>query len=152
VEEAKWNQTADAYTEFEKQVALQAKDQLERWVPGIELVNERMGGMIEVMPDLIAAARRAARGQLLGVGTPAAAGLGFATGGPKGAIVAATLKAALDQPEFKSKLAIAINRAQGLKSGRLTGKLTPLGTAQRIINPQTGEQRELRDGQWVPVQ
>lgn len=118
--------------ETEKQILRIAKEKLEEWAPDLENLNAREGELIGLNKDLQKAVERIRKHQMIGIGTPLAAGAGHALGGPAGAWALAAIKIALDQPAFKSKLAFAINRAQKLKAS----KLTKVSTAVRATEDE----------------
>ncbi len=113
--------------ETEKAITRMAKEKLEEWAPDLKKLNAREGSVIALERDLQKAVDRVRKHQVIGIGTPLMAGAGHALGGTGGAWALAAVKIALDQPAFKSNLAFAIKRAQGLKSS----KLTKLSTAVR---------------------
>lgn len=121
-----------ADVETEKAITRLAKEQLEQWAPGIDLLNEREGSVIELNKELGKAVARIRKHQMFGIGTPLMASAGHALGGPAGAWALASLKLAFDQPEFKSKLAIAITQSQKLKGSALT----KLSTARRATEDE----------------
>lgn len=120
--------------EAEKALTRGAKEVLEELAPGIDLFNERWSKLIGLETELKKAVERIGKHQVMGIGTPLAAGAGGAIGGPVGAGAFATVKLLLDDPVFKSKLALSINRAQKLKES----SLTKLSTASRVTGGLNG--------------
>jgi hypothetical protein len=114
--------------ETEKAITRLAKEKLEEWAPNLKQLNAREGSVIALERDLQKAVDRIRKHQMIGIGTPLMAGAGGALAGPAGAWALAAIKIALDQPAFKSNLAFAIKRAQGLKAS----KLTKVSTAVRV--------------------
>ena len=91
--------------------------------------------------------RRIDNHDLMGIGTPIAAGAAHAaTGSGAAAVVAGVLKGMLDNPSVKSRLAFAINKAQSMNP-TLYGRPS-LGTAlsrieaykSQLANPVQNQQ------------
>jgi hypothetical protein len=103
------------------------------------------------------AVNRIGNHQLLGIGTPIAAGATKAvTGSNKLAAVAGLLKAVLDNPAVKSNLAIAL-KARGIGAqtfqsrlagyiGALTGTASPFTTNQDIFSQENIDQLQQEHG------
>jgi hypothetical protein len=100
-----------ATIEAQKSLARGIKEELETQFPEIKGLNAQQAKLIDLDGVLERAVRRIDNHQLFGLGTPAAAAAGYAaTGTPAGAMASGIIKMVLDQPEVKSKLAIALNR------------------------------------------
>lgn len=115
-----------ATVEAQKSLARGIKEELETQFPEIKGLNAQEAKFYNLDSMLERALNRIGNHQLMGIGTPIAAGAGAAVGGGPGAIAAATMKAVLDNPVVKSRLAIALNKA-----GR--GKIS-LGMANARVN------------------
>lgn len=115
-----------ATIEAQKALARGIKEELETQFPEIKGLNAQEAKFYNLDSVLEKALNRIGNHQLMGIGTPIAAGAGAAVGGGPGAIAAATMKAVLDNPVVKSRLAIALNKA-----GR--GKIS-LGMANSRVN------------------
>lgn len=101
-----------ATIESQKALARGIKEELQNQFPEIGGLNAKEAQLIGLDGALERAVRRIDNHQLLGIGTPLAVGAGgVLTGSPVGAAASGVLKLVLDNPEFKSKLAIALNKA-----------------------------------------
>lgn len=136
----KYGELSSASTEAQKALARGIKEELENQFPEIKGLNASQAKLIGLDSALERAVRRIDNHQLFGIGTPIAAGAGAAVGGAPGAAAAGILKYVLDQPEFKSKLAIALNHAGGTgipinaAMARVAGYSTALGNAMPSDN------------------
>lgn len=104
-----YGEQGSATVEAQKALARGIKEELETQFPEIKGLNAREGQLIGLDKALDRAVSRIDNHQLFGIGTPIAAGAGAVIGGAPGAAAAGILKFMLDKPEFKSKLAIALN-------------------------------------------
>lgn len=134
-----YGELQSATIEAQKALARGIKEELEQQFPEIKSINAQQGRLIGLDGALDRAVNRINNHQLLGLGTPAAAAAGgVMTGTPMGAAAAAAMKMILDNPEVKSKLAIALN--QSSKGGvsmnaamaRIAGYSDALGNAQPV--------------------
>jgi hypothetical protein len=101
-----------AQIESEKALARGIKEELETQFPEIKGLNQQESNFLGLEPSLQRALGRNSNHQMLGIGTPiAAGGAAAATGSSKFGAVVGTIKAVVDNPIVKSKLAIAINKA-----------------------------------------
>jgi hypothetical protein len=110
-----YGELGSATVEAQKALARGLKEELENQFPEIKDLNAQQGQFINLDGALEKAVRRIDNHQLFGIGTPAMAIGGAAVGGAPGAAAAGIMKLVLDNPELKSKLAIALNHAS--KSG-----------------------------------
>jgi F0F1-type ATP synthase membrane subunit c/vacuolar-type H+-ATPase subunit K len=107
-----YGELASSTVEAQKALARGIKEELEQQFPEIKALNAEQGKMIGLDSVLQRAVQRINNHQLLGIGTPLAAGAGgVLTGSPAGAAAAGAMKLILDNPEVKSKLAIALSQA-----------------------------------------
>lgn len=97
--------------EAQKAVARAAKEELERIHPEIKALNASEGALIELLKSIERSASRIGNRDLLGIGTPMKGTLGGVVGGAEGAL-GGILAGILDAPTVKSKLAIALRKAQ----------------------------------------
>lgn len=107
-----YGELTSATEESQKALARGLKEELQKAFPEIGDLNASESQLLGLQPSLERAVRRIDNHQLLGIGTPITAGaVGAVTGsGPVG-IAAGIMKAALDDPMLKSKIAIILNRA-----------------------------------------
>lgn len=114
-----YGELKNAQVEAQKALARGIKEELADAIPEIGALNERESNLLQLVPAIERAVRREGGHQLFGIGTPIAAGaVGAATGDAKLAAVAGTLRAVLDDPWVKSRLAIAIHHAQKTRPGK----------------------------------
>jgi hypothetical protein len=100
----------NAQIESQKALARGLKEEIAAAIPEIGALNAKESKFLELVPVLERAVRREANHQLFGIGTPIfAGGVGAATGSAQAAAAAGTLRAILDNPYIKSRLAIAIH-------------------------------------------
>ena len=122
-----------ASIESQKALARGIKEELATQFPELEKLNARDTKLLDLEPVLERAVNRISNHQIIGVGTPAAAaGAKVITSSTKVAAVAATMKAVLDNPVVKSRLAIALNRVGVPPSAaqlRVSNYLSALGAA-----------------------
>lgn len=122
---AKYGQMGVAQVEAEKALARGIKEELATAFPELNSLNAQESRLLELQPALERAVSRNANHQLVGIGTPIAGGaVGLASGSPAAGAVAATVKAIVDNPMVKSKLAIALYRA-----GKNSGQAINMGQA-----------------------
>jgi hypothetical protein len=140
----------------EKSLALGAKDQLIALYPELKALGERDAALLNLEDSLRQFVSRERNRNALGLRATILGGAaltGLATGSREagvGAGVIGLALSALDVPEVKSKLAIALARAQGTRFGQLAGQATPtrvIPLAERMgraiwdaVGPQTGAQ------------
>ena len=101
-----------ATIEAQKALARGIKEELASQFPELSALNAAEGSLYDLQPVLEKAVQRVGNHQLLGIGTPIAAGATKAVTGSSGAAaIVGTLKAVVDNPVVKSHLAIALDRA-----------------------------------------
>lgn len=114
-----YGEMKNASVEAQKALARGIREELGAAIPEIGALNAREGSLLGLSEELERAVRRGANHQLFGIGTPIAmGGVGAATGSTELAMTAGVMRAILDNPAMKSKLANAIYRAQKLNPGR----------------------------------
>lgn len=120
----KYGKLSTATVEAQKALARGLKDKLVQEIPELADLNARESKLLDLEPMLTKAVARIRNHQLFGIGTPlAAAGAEAVTGSPRIAAGTAILRATLEQPQLKSRLAIALaSRAarDPVKYGRLS--------------------------------
>lgn len=108
----KYGQERAAAIETEKALARGLKDEIAKQLPEIANLNVRDSRLMALEDALSDFVHRSNNGQLIGIGTPLAAIGGFAASGSKlGGITLGLVKAAIDNPEIKSRLAIILSDA-----------------------------------------
>lgn len=101
-----------ATIESQKALARGLKEELASAFPELSNLNAAESKLYDLQPILEKALQRQGNHQLLGIGTPIVAGATKAVTGSSGlAGVAGALKAMVDDPVVKSKLAIYLNKA-----------------------------------------
>lgn len=141
-----YGQLSNATVESQKALARGIKEELASQIPEIGGLNARESKLIGLDTVLERAVRRIDNQQLMGLGTPVAAGAaGAMTGMSSVGIVTGIVKAIIDDPMVKSRLAIAMSKSGGLRqaTARLAAYSAALGNAASKALPadqQTGEQ------------
>lgn len=121
-----YGELKSATIEAQKSLARGLKEELNTAFPELKNLNAQESRLFDLEPVLQKALQRMGNHQLVGVGTPAVAGAGaLLTKTAKGGIISGILKAVVDDPVVKSRLAIALNKA-----GR--GKLSVAASKARI--------------------
>lgn len=112
--------------ESQKALARGLKEELATAFPEINNLNKMEGRALDLQPVLERAVNRIGNHQMLGIGTPIAAGAAKAvTGSSTIAGITGILKAVLDDPVVKSRLAISVS-----KGGAQRGLTLPQAFAQ----------------------
>lgn len=111
IKSAAYGEMKTATVEAQKALARGIKEELEKQFPEIKGLNAQEGRLLELDPVLERAVNRIGNHNMIGIGTPIASAAGASVGGPVGAAIAATLKAVVDNPMVKTRLAVALNRA-----------------------------------------
>lgn len=107
---------------YEKSLARGYAEQIADQVPELKDLNARESLIFELEPYLQRAIGRTGNAQLVGVGGPLATGVGNIFGGKIGAATAGGLRAILDNPAIRSKLAISL--AKHMPQSSTLGKST----------------------------
>lgn len=115
-----------APTEAQKALAYGLKEEILTQFPELKTLNAQESKLLDLKPVLERAVQRISNHQIGGIGTPIAAGAAKAvTGSNLAAGVTGLIKAVIDNPNVKSRLAIALNRA-----GKKQGLTFPLALAR----------------------
>lgn len=104
----KYGELSSAQIEAEKALARGIKEELQNVFPEIQGLNAEESKLLQLQPALDRAVARVANHDIIGLGAPVAAAGGAVTAGGPGAAVGFFVKKILDDPQMKSKLAIAI--------------------------------------------
>lgn len=108
-----YGEISTASKESQKALARGLKDELAQQFPELSNLNARDSRLINLQDSLERAVGRIGNHQLLGIGTPIAAGAVKAVSGSgKLAAIAGVMKAVLDNPSVKSNLAIALSQGR----------------------------------------
>ncbi|MDE2020693.1 MAG: hypothetical protein KGJ13_10190 [Patescibacteria group bacterium] len=120
-----YGELSSASVEAQKALARGIKEELQTQFPEIKGLNAEEGKLLELQPLLERAVARISNHQLIGIGTPIMGAAGTAVTGSTGlGAVSGILKAVVDDPIVKSRLAIILNKAS---KGQLT---IPAGLAK----------------------
>jgi hypothetical protein len=107
-----YGEMKSASVEAQKALARGLKEEIAAQFPELNNLNAAESKLFDLQPAIERAVNRSGNHQVIGIGTPAAAGAGtILTGSGKIGAVVGTLKAVLDNPVVKSKLAIAVSKA-----------------------------------------
>ncbi len=100
-----------ATIEAQKALARGIKEEIVTQFPELKNLNAQESKFLNLEPLLEKAVQRIGNHQLLGIGTPIAGGAAAAvTGSKQAGLVAGIVKAVVDNPAVKSRLAIALNQ------------------------------------------
>jgi hypothetical protein len=145
-----YGEVKGASIEAQKSLAAAFKDELANAFPELQNINGPESKLLDLEPYIERAINRNGNHQLIGIGTPIAAGAGAAvTGsGEVGGVIGA-IKMVVDNPVVKSRLAIALSKAAKIPLGRASARVdaysSALGSAsavgQQSSDDQTATQR-----------
>lgn len=121
-----------ATIESQKALARGIKEELATQFPEINQLNDRESKLIGLNEAVERAVRRIDNHQLIGIGTPiVAGGAGVLSKSTGMGMAAATIKAVIDDPFLKSKLAIAMNKAGKVPLNQANSRIAAYGAALR---------------------
>lgn len=101
-----------ASLESQKALARGLKEEIANQFPQLNELNAQDSKLYDLQEPLTRAVQRISNHQVIGIGTPIAASAGAAiTGSAKVGVVSGLIKAVLDDPVVKSKLAIALSKS-----------------------------------------
>lgn len=130
----KYGEQGSAAVEAQKDLARGLKEEIATQFPEINDINGAQSALLDLQPVLERAVNRISNHQAIGIGTPIAGAAAKAvTGSGAVGIVTGVMKAVLDNPELKSRLAIAVSKggkipySQALS--RVNAYATSLGSA-----------------------
>ena len=119
-----YGELKSANIESQKGLARGLKDEIATQFPEINDLNADDSRMLDLQPVLERAVNRIGNHQLIGIGTPIAGATGAAlTGSGKIGMVVGTLKAVVDNPIVKSRLAIALSKANNIPFAQAVSKV-----------------------------
>jgi len=134
-----------ASIEAQKALARGLKEEIANQFPEINNLNAQESKLLDLEPVIERAVNRTANHQLIGIGSPiAGTAIKATTGSTSAGAVAMALKAVLDNPMVKSRLAIAVSRAQKIPfsqaSGRVAAYAEALGASAGATRAIQGDQ------------
>jgi hypothetical protein len=125
-----YGEVKGASIEAQKALARGLKEEIARIFPEVGKLNARESQLLDLEPVLERAIGRIGNHQLMGIGTPVAAGAAKAvTGSNKVGAVVGVVKAVLDNPAVKSRLAIALSKGGGIPFGTATQRVAAYSAA-----------------------
>jgi hypothetical protein len=125
-----YGEVKGASIEAQKALARGLKEEIANQFPEIGNLNADESRLLDLQPVLEKAVNRISNHQLIGIGTPVAGAATQAVTGSGGAgVVAAVLKAVLDNPNVKSRLAISISKAQKVPFSQASAQVQAYSTA-----------------------
>ena len=141
----KYGEQGSAAVEAQKALARGLKEEIATQFPEISTLNASESKLLDLQPVLERAVNRISNHQLIGIGTPVAGAATEAVTGssPLGG-AAMVLKAVLDNPTVKSRLAIAVSKAQKVPYAKASAAVqaysAALGatSAGQLPNPSDG--------------
>lgn len=142
----KYGEQGSAAVEAQKALARGLKEEIANQFPEINGLNAQESKLLDLQPVLERAVNRISNHQLIGIGTPiAGTAVKTVTGSGSAGAVAATLKAVLDNPMVKSRLAIAVSKGAKIPyaqaAARVAAYSTAIGSyAGQIANNSQGAQ------------
>lgn len=140
-----YGELSSASIEAQKALARGIKEELQTQFPEIKGLNQQEGKLLDLQPLLERAVGRIGNHQLVGIGTPIVAGAGAALKSAKTGIVGGIIKAIVDDPLVKSKLAIALSKASKgtltvpASLAKIAGYSNALGTSVEAGDDQASE-------------
>ena len=107
----KYGEQGSATVEAQKALALGLKEEIAAQFPEVSDFNAAESKLLNLQPVLERAVNRISNHQIIGIGTPVAGAAATAVTGSTGiGKVAMVMKAVLDNPQVKSRLAIAVSK------------------------------------------
>lgn len=126
----KFGEQGSASVEAQKALARGLKEEIASQFPEISNLNASESRLLDLQPILERAVNRISNHQLIGIGTPVAGAAAQAVTGSGGVgAVASVLKAVLDNPTIKSRLAIAVSKGSKLPISQAMSKVEAYSSA-----------------------
>jgi hypothetical protein len=126
----KFGEQGSASVEAQKSLARGLKEEIANQFPEISNLNASESRLLDLQPILERAVGRVSNHQLIGIGTPVAGAAAKAvTGSGALGVVTGVLKAVLDNPEMKSKLAIAVSKGAKIPIGEAAARVQSYSAA-----------------------
>jgi len=142
----KFGEQGSAAVEAQKALARGLKEEIAQQFPEISKLNATESKLLDLQPVLERSVNRISNHQLIGIGTPVAGAAAEAVSG-SGSVgaVASVLKAVLDNPFVKSKLAIAVSKGAKIPIGQAMARVqaysTAVGSAAGASQASSGGQK-----------
>lgn len=125
-----YGELKSANIEAQKSLARGLKDELANQFPELKNLNAQESKMLDLEPVLERAVNRIGNHQVVGIGTPIAGAAGAAvTGSAPAGLVIGAMKAAIDNPWVKSRLAIAVSKGGKIPLAQATAKVAAYSSA-----------------------
>lgn len=135
-----YGQMSSAAVESQKALARGLKEEIATQFPEIGDLNAKESQLINLDGALQSAVKRISNHQLIGIGTPIAAGaVGAITKSSGLGAAAGLMKAVFDDPMMKSTLAIALQK-KGVALPAAKARIAAYANALANASPQSGEQ------------
>lgn len=126
----KFGEQGSAAVEAQKDLARGLKEEIATQFPELNDLNASESKLLDLQPILERAVGRISNHQLIGIGTPVAGAAAQAvTGSGTAGAVASTLKAVLDNPMVKSRLAIAVSKSAKVPLAQAAARVQAYSTA-----------------------
>lgn len=135
-----YGEMSTATKEAQKALARAIKEELASQIPEISQLNADEGRLLNLEPVLEKAINRIGNHQLIGIGTPiTTAGVRAVTGSSKLAAAAGVMKAVLDDPVVKSRLAIMVSKGGNVPPATAIERVAAYGAALAKANNQQNQ-------------
>jgi hypothetical protein len=136
----KFGEQGSASVEAQKALARGLKEEIATQFPEINGLNSAESKLLDLQPVLERAVNRISNHQLIGIGTPVAGAAAKAvTGSGSVGVVASALKAVLDNPNVKSRLAIAVSKSAKIPYSQAAARVQSYSTALGSTAPASRE-------------
>jgi hypothetical protein len=129
----KYGEQGSASTEAQKALARGLKEEIANQFPEIGTLNASESRLLDLQPVLERAVNRISNHQLIGIGTPVAGAAADAVAGPGVGRVAMVLKAVLDNPNVKSRLAISLSKGAKIPYAQAAARVAAYSSALESI-------------------
>lgn len=126
-----YGEVKTAAVEAQKALARGLKEEIASTFPELTDLNARDSKLYDLEGPLTRAVQRISNHQIIGIGTPIAASAGsVVTSSAKAGVITGLMKAVLDDPLVKSRLAIALSKSgQGLPMNLVTAQIAAYSDA-----------------------
>jgi hypothetical protein len=130
----KFGEQGSASVEAQKSLARGLKEEIATQFPEISKLNATESQLLDLQPILERAVNRISNHQIIGIGTPVAGAAAKAvTGSGAAGAVASVLKAVLDNPSVKSRLAIAVSKGAKIPYSQAAARVGAYSTSLAAI-------------------
>jgi hypothetical protein len=129
----KFGEQGSAAVEAQKALARGLKEEIASQFPEINNLNAAESKLLDLQPILERAVSRISNHQIIGIGTPVTGAAAKAvTGSGSAAVVASALKAVLDNPTVKSRIAIAVSKSSKVPIGQAMARVQAYSSALAV--------------------